>query len=74
VHDYVNTEVGVVSLFGIDEEDAVRVSAHGLGHNMGLRHHNEPIDLMYARLLNGKTNKEGFCDECVDKIEHRIMH
>jgi predicted Zn-dependent protease len=72
VHDYVNTKVGVISLFSIDLEKAVKVSAHGLGHNLGLEHHKEPIDLMYVRLLDGlKTYKEGFCDECIDKIEEK---
>jgi predicted Zn-dependent protease len=75
VHDYVNTKVGIVSLFEIDEETAVKVTAHGMGHNRGLGHHEEPIDLMYARLLNGsQTENDCFCDECRKKLESLVHY
>jgi len=70
VRDYVTDDVGMVSLFETDEEDGRRVAAHGLGHNRGLVHHEEPLGLMYVGLLDGlpiQTN--GFCVECSDKLE-----
>ena len=70
VRDYVNGRVGLVSLFEMDEETGVRVAAHGLGHNQGLEHHPDPIDLMYVRLLDGTPIREnGFCDECQSRLE-----
>lgn len=69
VRDYVNKEVGLVSLFEMDEETGIRVAAHGLGHNQGLEHHPDPIDLMYVRLLDGTPIMEsGFCNECRDRL------
>jgi hypothetical protein len=69
VRDYVSKDAGVISLFEIDDEAGVRIAAHGLGHNQGLRHHEEPIDLMYVGLLDGsRINKNGFCDECQRKL------
>jgi hypothetical protein len=71
VHDYVSKDVGIVSLFKLEEETAVKVAAHGLGHSQGLRHHQEPIDLMYARLLNGNLMRDGFCDGCQRELRMR---
>lgn len=69
IHDFVSTDIGVVSLFNIEGEGAIKVTAHGLGHNRGLRHHNEPIDLMYEGLLRQRTiSNEGFCSDCLKKI------
>jgi hypothetical protein len=74
VRDYVSKDVGVVSLFEMDEEAATRIAAHGLGHNRGLIHHDEPLDLMYVGLLNGiKVDKNGFCDDCERKLEKTIV-
>ncbi|KON31495.1 hypothetical protein AC482_00455 [miscellaneous Crenarchaeota group-15 archaeon DG-45] len=70
VRDYVNREVGAVSLFEMGEERGIKVAAHGLGHHRGLEHHPDPIDLMYVRLLNGTPLREdGFCDECKNRLE-----
>jgi len=73
VRDYVTSDVGLISLFETDEETAVRVSAHGLGHNQGLIHHPEPVDLMYVGLLDGKPiTEDGFCDDCRSRLEEKI--
>jgi hypothetical protein len=70
VHDYVSSDVGLISLYETDEPAAVRVAAHGLGHNQGLTHHVEPIDLMYAGLLHGcRIEIDGFCNECKRKLK-----
>lgn len=69
VHDYVAETVGVVSLFRVNEESSSKVVAHGLGHSRGLRHHLEPIDLMYSELLRTPILQvEGFCKVCLDKL------
>jgi len=72
VHDYVSDDVGILSLFDKDEEVATKITAHGLGHNQGLTHHAEPIDLMYVRLLKGDPIKiDGFCIECQQKLKKK---
>lgn len=72
IRDYVSKDLGMVSLFEMGEETATKIAAHGLGHNQGLRHHAEPIDLMYARLLNGHPiKKNGFCSQCQRKLKNR---
>lgn len=69
VHDYVDEKVGVVSLFQVNEGSSSRLVAHGLGHNRGLRHHVEPIDLMYSELLSSSTLQvDGFCEVCLRKL------
>jgi hypothetical protein len=69
VHDYVDDRIGVVSLFRVNEGSSSKVVAHGLGHNRGLRHHQEPIDLMYSELLRTPTLQvEGFCKVCLRKL------
>jgi len=66
IHDYVTNKVGMVSFFQLNEETSRRVVAHGLGHNRGLRHHVEPIDLMYSELLRSHVLQvEGFCRVCL---------
>jgi len=73
VRDYVTSDVGFISLFDTDEETAIRISAHGLGHNQGLSHHHEPVDLMYVGLLDGKPiRNDGFCEDCQTKLEKRL--
>jgi len=70
VHDYVSNDVGVISLFDTDKDAPAKVTAHGLGHNQGLEHHADPVDLMYTGLLHGKPIKiDGFCDECKRKLK-----
>ena len=70
VHDYVSSDVGLISLYETDEYAAVKVAAHGLGHNQGLTHHVEPVDLMYAGLLHGcRIEIDGFCKECKRKLK-----
>jgi hypothetical protein len=72
VHDYVSDDVGILSLFKTDEEVATKIAAHGLGHNQGLTHHAEPIDLMYVRLLKGDPIRiDGFCIECQQKLKKK---
>lgn len=74
VRDYVASDVGVISLYGSDDESAVRISAHGLGHNRGLLHHPEPIDLMYVGLTDGAPlERNGFCDDCLSKLRERLQ-
>jgi len=69
VHDYVTETVGVVSLFRLNERTSSKVVAHGLGHSKGLRHHLEPIDLMYSELLRTPILQvEGFCKVCLSKL------
>lgn len=69
VHDYVDETLGVVSFFRVNEEASSKVVAHGLGHSRGLRHHLEPIDLMYSELLKTPTLQvEGFCKICLHKL------
>lgn len=69
VHDYVAETVGVVSLFRVSERYSNKLVAHGLGHSRGLRHHLEPIDLMYPKLLRTSTLQvEGFCKACLEKL------
>jgi hypothetical protein len=73
VKDFVSEKVGMVSLFEINEETGIKVAAHGLGHNLGLSHHLEPVDLMYIGLLNGsKLEKDGFCSSCNKKLNRLI--
>jgi len=70
VHDYVTEKVGVVSIFQLDEETSRKVVAHGLGHNRGLRHHVEPIDLMCSELLRIPILQvEGFCRVCLRTLK-----
>lgn len=70
VHDYVSSDVGMLSLFETEEDAAAKVAAHGLGHNRGLEHHLDPVDLMYEGLLHGKPIRiDGFCDECQRKLK-----
>lgn len=70
VHDYVDEKTGVVSLFKISEHSSSKVVAHGLGHNRGLRHHQEPIDLMYFGLLRAPVLQvEGFCRVCLRMLK-----
>lgn len=74
VRDYVSKDVGMISLFEIDEKTGVKIAAHGLGHNQGLNHHEEPIDFMYVGLLNGsQIKKNGFCDDCQKKLERTVV-
>lgn len=69
VHDYVTKTVGVVSLFQVNMKHASKVVAHGLGHSKGLRHHSQPIDLMYSGMLRTpKLQVEGFCSACLHKL------
>lgn len=69
VHDYVDEKAGVVSLFQVREETSSKLVAHGLGHNRGLRHHVEPIDLMYFELLKSPILRvDGFCEVCLSKL------
>ncbi len=73
IHDYVSEDVGIVSFFKLRDKDMAKVTAHGLGHNQGLRHHLRPIDLMYVRLLTGSLIKqEGFCTKCQRKLKNEI--
>jgi predicted Zn-dependent protease len=69
VHDYVDEKAGVVSLFQVEEETSSKLVAHGLGHNRGLSHHIEPIDLMYSELLKSSILQvDGFCEVCLRKL------
>nr|MDO8132616.1 hypothetical protein [Candidatus Njordarchaeum guaymaensis] len=69
VHDYVDEKVGVVSFFQVNKKFSDRLVAHGLGHNRGLHHHIEPIDLMYSELLSSPTLQvNGFCKDCLHKL------
>ncbi|MFQ5759060.1 MAG: hypothetical protein ACE5IF_05230 [Candidatus Bathyarchaeia archaeon] len=69
VHDFMDERIGVVSLFRVNEGCSSKVVAHGLGHNRGLRHHKEPIDLMYSGLLGTPALQvEGFCKVCLRKL------
>lgn len=73
VHDYVSNDVGMISLFETEDEVGIKVAAHGLGHYQDLRHHAKPIDLMYARLLNGcPITVDGFCSECQQRLRRKL--
>jgi hypothetical protein len=70
VKDFVASDIGLISLFDTDEETAIRISAHGLGHSKGLIHHSEPLDLMYVGLLDGSPlRNNSFCEDCKKKLE-----
>ena len=72
VHDYVSDDVGLISLFETDEGVFPRIAAHGLGHSLGLKHHAQPLDLMYIGLLHGSPiSINGFCEECKGKLNKR---
>jgi hypothetical protein len=72
VHDYVASDAGIISLYETEEDVAVKVTAHGLGHNQGLKHHLEPVDFMYEGLLHGKPVRiDGFCDVCQQELDKR---
>ncbi len=72
VHDYVTGDVGIISLFEMEDNIAAKVAAHGLGHNRGLKHHLEPVDLMFEGLLHGKPIRiDGFCQECQHRLTKR---
>lgn len=74
VRDFVSKDVGLVSLFEIEEKTARKIAAHGLGHNQGLKHHAEPVDLMYAGLLYGDPiERDGFCGECERRLKNRTV-
>ncbi len=69
VHDYVNQNVGVVSLFHVVGETSRRLIAHGLGHSKGLSHHARPVDLMFPELLKlSSLEVKGFCKDCLRKL------
>jgi hypothetical protein len=70
VKDFVASDIGLISLFNTDEETAIRISAHGLGHSKGLMHHSKPLDLMYVGLLDGSPLRNStFCEDCKKKLE-----
>lgn len=72
IHDYVSKTIGVVSFFKIEGEITIMVTAHGLGHNQGLSHHFEPVDLMFVGLLEKKPLKTiGFCESCKQQLEKK---
>ena len=74
INDFVSRDVGIVSLYKMDEEVSIKVAAHGLGHNQGLEHHAEPVDLMYAALLDGyPIRREGFCNDCQRKLRNSVL-
>ncbi|MEM3816105.1 MAG: hypothetical protein QW341_04590 [Candidatus Bathyarchaeia archaeon] len=69
VHDYVSSDVGLVSLFRVGEDVGTKIIAHGLGHSRGLKHHTKPIDMMYEGLLMSRTlENEGFCNDCIKRM------
>lgn len=72
VYDYVSSDVGILSFFRVTEEKAPKIIAHGLGHNRGLRHHVEPIDVMYEGLIeHNNLRNNGFCDSCIRRMLDR---
>ena len=72
VHDYMDERIGVVSLFYLEEDASSKLVAHALGHKEGLRHHTEPIDLMYSELLTSyQSIKQSFCPVSVDKLKKK---
>lgn len=70
VHDYFSRDVGLVSFFKVGhDKNATRILAHGLGHSRELRHHMDPIDIMYVGLLeHAKLENNGFCNKCIRKM------
>lgn len=70
IRDYVSNDVGLVSLFRVEEEANVKIAAHGLGHNQGLEHHMQPDDLMYESLIQDleSVRIDGFCAVCQKKL------
>jgi hypothetical protein len=70
VRDYVSERVGFISLFQLTIDTSTQVTAHGLGHSQGLKHHADPIDLMYIKLLRGHPLRhDGFCMVCQRTLE-----
>jgi hypothetical protein len=75
VRDYVSECVGFISLFQLTKDTASQVTAHGLGHSQGLKHHRSPIDLMYIRLLQGHPLQyDGFCTVCQRTLEKKRVN
>lgn len=75
ITDYVARSIGVVSFFQVECESSKKVVAHGLGHNRGLRHHIEPVDIMYTELLKASTLRvEGFCEACKKEMSNVHSH
>jgi len=66
IHDAVIGNIGIVSLFRVDEEYSKKLVAHNLGHNRRLSHHTDPIDFMYTGLITEKRKlqNEPFCRKC----------
>jgi predicted Zn-dependent protease len=75
VVDYVAKSVGIVSFYQVEGEFPAKVVAHGLGHSRGLRHHTEPVDVMYSDLLRASMlHVEGFCEACKREIANTHSH
>jgi len=69
IHDFVDKKVGVISFFKVKNETSPMMVAHGLGHSKGLRHHNNPVDLMHPDLLRAsELDIEGFCRRCFTQL------
>lgn len=70
IHDFVDSKVGVISFFKVKNETSSLMVAHGLGHSKGLRHHDNPVDLMHPDLLRTARalDIEGFCKRCLQQL------
>jgi hypothetical protein len=71
VYDCAVGDVGIVSLFRLDEKYSKKVIAHNLGHGRNLIDHVAPIDLMYEGLIREKRTlpDEPFCNRCERKLK-----
>jgi len=70
VYDSVVGDVGIVSLFRLNEEYSEKVLAHNLGHKRNLNDHDMPIDIMFMGLISEKKKlqNETFCEKCEEKL------
>ena len=70
IRDYVGKDVGLVSIFSLEEYVASLVVTHGLGHHGGLKHHLTPKDVMHENLLQIIEELDSlFCQGCKDKLK-----
>jgi predicted Zn-dependent protease len=78
LRDYVHENTVVYSCFGVPVNKNFDSALHTLGHVAGLRHHVEPIDIMYYNLLQEQTKLKTldssgkyFCEVCEENLKRQ---